>query len=90
MPVVVVGLSHRTASVAVRERLAFAEATIPPALQRLRGNSLAMQQVRSLIERVARGTYALTPLGAAAMTDEHRATLGVIATPSVALPHDPA
>ena len=41
-------------------------------------------------ERVARGTYALTPLGAAAMTDEHRATLGVIATPSVALPHDPA
>lgn len=41
-------------------------------------------------ERVARGTYALTPQGAAAIGDDHRALLGLIATPSVALPPDPA
>jgi hypothetical protein len=41
-------------------------------------------------ERVARGTYALTPQGAAAINDDHRTTLGLIATPSVALPPDPA
>ena len=45
MPVVVVGLSHRTASVAVRERLAFAPDAIPPALQRLRETGLATEAV---------------------------------------------
>ncbi|MBI1216978.1 MAG: hypothetical protein GC186_00395 [Rhodobacteraceae bacterium] len=42
-------------------------------------------------ERVARGTYALTPKGVTALIGAHRATLGaLIATPSVALPPDPA
>ncbi len=45
MSVVVVGLNHRTASVAVRERLAFAEATITPALQRMRQAGLATEAV---------------------------------------------
>ncbi|MBU6399047.1 MAG: glutamyl-tRNA reductase [Verrucomicrobia bacterium] len=36
MPVLVVGLSHHTAPVTVRERFAFAEASIPEAIRRLR------------------------------------------------------
>ena len=36
MSIVVIGLSHRTSPVTVRERFAFAEAVIPTALQRLR------------------------------------------------------
>jgi glutamyl-tRNA reductase len=45
MPVVVVGLSHRTAPVEIRERLAFPETTIPEALQRLREQGLADEAV---------------------------------------------
>jgi glutamyl-tRNA reductase len=37
MPLVVIGISHRSSSVTVRERFAFTEARIPEALQALRG-----------------------------------------------------
>lgn len=45
MPLFVVGLSHRTAPVEVRERLAFAEADTPAALARLRAWALADEAV---------------------------------------------
>lgn len=45
MSVVVVGLSHRTAPVEVRERLAFADADIPPALASLRASGLVAEAV---------------------------------------------
>ena len=45
MPVVVVGLSHRTAPVEIRERLAFPEAGVPPALEQLRASGLASEAV---------------------------------------------
>ena len=45
MPVFVVGLSHRTSPVAIRERLAFAEGALPEALGRLRGGGLAEEAV---------------------------------------------
>ncbi len=45
MPIVVIGLSHRTAPVAVRERFAFGEARIPAVLQTLRESGLADEAV---------------------------------------------
>ena len=45
MSIVVVGLSHRTAPVETRERLAFSEVTIPETLQRLRTAGLAEEAV---------------------------------------------
>jgi glutamyl-tRNA reductase len=45
MPLVVIGLSHRSSSVAVRERFAFAEARIPVALQLLRDSGTAGEAV---------------------------------------------
>lgn len=45
MPVVVVGLSHRTAPVEIRECLAFPEATVPPALAALRSSGIASEAV---------------------------------------------
>jgi glutamyl-tRNA reductase len=45
MPLVVVGLSHHSASVEMRERFAFAEAAIPAALQRLKAAGLATEAV---------------------------------------------
>jgi glutamyl-tRNA reductase len=45
MSVVVVGLSHRSAPVELRERFAFAEARIPDALQQLRESGLATEGV---------------------------------------------
>jgi glutamyl-tRNA reductase len=45
MSVVVVGLSHRTSPVAMRERFAFAEARIPETLQQLRSSGLADEAV---------------------------------------------
>jgi len=60
MPVVVVGVSHRTAPVEVRERLAFAEATIPGALEQVRAQGLASEAViLSTCNRVE--LYAFTP-----------------------------
>ena len=45
MPVVVIGLSHRTSPVEVRERFAFAESKIPGALADLRNAGLADEAV---------------------------------------------
>lgn len=45
MPIVAIGLSHRTAPVTVRERFAFAEARIPGALQQMREAGLADEGV---------------------------------------------
>ena len=45
MPLLVLGLSHRSAPVTVRERFAFAEAEVPAALQSLRQSALAQEAV---------------------------------------------
>jgi glutamyl-tRNA reductase len=45
MPLVVIGLSHRTCPVELRERFAFAESAIPDALSRLRQTGLAQEAV---------------------------------------------
>ena len=45
MPILVLGLSHHTAPVALRERFAFAEAQVPEVLQRLRDSGLAEEAV---------------------------------------------
>ena len=61
MPLVVIGLSHRSSPVAVRERFAFAEARIPGALQSLRDSGVADEAViLSTCNRVE--IYAATPL----------------------------
>jgi glutamyl-tRNA reductase len=63
MPLVLVGLSHHTAPVEVRERFAFAEAAIPAALARLRAARLANEAViLSTCNRVE--VYAATDLDA--------------------------
>ena len=45
MPIVVIGLSHHSSPVNVRERFAFAEARIPAALQSLRDSGAAQEAV---------------------------------------------
>jgi len=45
MPVLVLGLSHHTAPVALRERFAFAEAHVPETLARLRATGVAEEAV---------------------------------------------
>ncbi len=45
MPLIVIGLSHHSCPVTVRERFAFAEAAIPDALQKLRATGLAREAV---------------------------------------------
>jgi glutamyl-tRNA reductase len=45
MPVLVVGLSHHSSPVTVRERFAFADAAIAPALAKLRANDVAEEGV---------------------------------------------
>lgn len=45
MSVVVVGISHRSASVTVRERFAFSDAMIPACLEKLRADGLADEAV---------------------------------------------
>ena len=45
MPIVVLGLSHRSSPVELRERFAFAEARIPATLELLRANRLADEAV---------------------------------------------
>jgi glutamyl-tRNA reductase len=45
MPLVVIGLSHHSSPVTVRERFAFAEAALPGALQELRDAGLAREAV---------------------------------------------
>jgi glutamyl-tRNA reductase len=61
MPIVVIGLNHRSAPVTVRERFAFAEARIPATLELLRQQGLADEAViLSTCNRVE--IYAATPL----------------------------
>ena len=61
MNVVVIGLSHRTSPVEVRERFAFAEEKIPAALTTLRASGLASEAtILSTCNRVE--LYAATPL----------------------------
>ncbi len=61
MTVVVIGLSHHSSPVVVRERFAFAEARIPAALQSLRDSGVALEAViLSTCNRVE--VYAVTPL----------------------------
>ncbi|HEV7925502.1 MAG TPA: glutamyl-tRNA reductase [Verrucomicrobiae bacterium] len=45
MPLLVIGLSHHSSPVTVRERFAFAEAAVPGALQELRASGLAQEAV---------------------------------------------
>src|SRR5512144_1539850 len=45
MPIVVIGLSHRSSPVTVRERFAFSEASIPAALKGLRDSGVADEAV---------------------------------------------
>ncbi len=45
MPLLVIGLSHHSSPVTVRERFAFAEAAVPGALQELRASGLAREAV---------------------------------------------
>lgn len=45
MPLIVIGLSHRTAAVALREQFAFDDAAIPGVLSRLRASGLAQEAV---------------------------------------------
>jgi glutamyl-tRNA reductase len=61
MPIVVVGLNHRSSPVTVRERFAFAEARIPATLQLLRDEGIATEAViLSTCNRVE--LYIATPL----------------------------
>jgi glutamyl-tRNA reductase len=63
MSVVVIGLSHRTSPVELRERFAFAEEKIPNALKSLRESGIADEAViLSTCNRVE--IYAVTPLAA--------------------------
>lgn len=45
MPVIVVGLNHRSAPVETREKFAFSDAEIPQALEKLRSNNVASEAV---------------------------------------------
>ena len=61
MPLVLIGLSHHSSPVAVRERFAFAEDRVPTALQSLRTSGVAEEAViLSTCNRVE--IYAATPL----------------------------
>ena len=71
MPLLVIGLSHRTSHINVRERFAIAEAQIPATLQRLRDTGLADEAViLSTCNRVE--LYAVTPLEPRRACDELR------------------
>ena len=48
MAIVVLGLSHRSSPVAVRERFAFAEARVPATLQSLRDSGIADDYVKAV------------------------------------------
>ena len=64
MPIIVIGLSHRSAPVTVRERFAFAEARVPVALQLLR-ESGAVEEVVILSTCNRVEIYAATSLESA-------------------------
>jgi glutamyl-tRNA reductase len=61
MPLIVIGLSHHSSPVTVRERFAFADAAIPAALEKLRATGVAREAViLSTCNRVE--IYAVTDL----------------------------
>src|SRR6266516_3662765 len=61
MPLLLIGLSHHSSPVTVRERFAFADARIPAALQLMRDEGIADEAViLSTCNRVE--IYAATPL----------------------------
>jgi glutamyl-tRNA reductase len=61
MPIIVIGLSHHTSPVAVRERFAFPDATIPAAVEKLRqGGTITEAVILSTCNRVE--IYAATEL----------------------------
>src|SRR5690349_19065726 len=63
MPIIVLGLSHHSSSVAIRERFAFAEARIPVALELLKQSGVADEAViLSTCNRVE--IYAWSPAAA--------------------------
>src|SRR5512138_3871062 len=71
MPLVVIGLSHHSCPVTIRERFAFPEARVPAALQALRQAGLAEEAViLSTCNRVE--VYAVTALEAARAFDSFR------------------
>ena len=45
MPLIVIGLSHHSSPVTVRERFAFPDATIPAALEKLRQTGIVTEAV---------------------------------------------
>ena len=77
MPIVVIGLSHRSCPVEVRERFAFAEARIPATLQLLRQEGIANEAViLSTCNRVEiYASTSLEPAGAFAELKEFLVTL---------------
>lgn len=79
MSIVVLGLSHRTSPVELRERFAFAEARIPEALQQLRTDGLAEEAViLSTCNRVE--LYVSTPLDPIEASRELKKFLGKMHT----------
>lgn len=79
MSIVVIGLSHRTSPVELRERFAFAEARIPGALQQLRSAGIAEEAViLSTCNRVE--LYVSTTLEPARAGSELKKFLGHIHT----------
>ena len=63
MPVVVIGLSHHSSPVEVREKFAFAESSVPETLQKLRDSGIVNEAViLSTCNRVE--IYAASPSGA--------------------------
>lgn len=77
MSIVVIGLSHRTSPVALRERFAFAETRIPEALQKLRNDGIAHEAViLSTCNRVE--LYISTPLEPAVAGGELRKFLSAV------------
>lgn len=77
MSIVVIGLSHRTSPVEMRERFAFAEARIPEALQKLRTDGVATEAViLSTCNRVE--LYISTPLEPAQAGKELKKFLGEV------------
>jgi len=63
MPIIVIGLSHHSSPVTVRERFAFADASIPDVLKKLRASGIASEAViLSTCNRVE--IYAATDLSA--------------------------
>jgi len=79
MSIVVIGLSHRTSPVELRERFAFAETKIPGALQQLRTSGVASEAViLSTCNRVE--LYAATTLEPVTASQQLRKFLGEVHT----------